>query len=90
MLCRRCEHRAAYYDTKRAPRCECKDTDRSVYSCYCYEPTRPAVMERLPGDERPEFGGYAGCRMRAIRPATELVGAVVDLEDGKAVVWQKP
>jgi len=92
MLCRRCEHRATFYDTGHAPRYECKDVGNSVSGCYCYLPTMPAVLQRPDSDDpRPEYGGYFGCRMRWVRnpKLTEIGQDVVDMGDGSAVLWVK-
>jgi hypothetical protein len=52
-LCFRCEHRARFFETEAAPRCECGNTDLAVGSCYMYTPVKPLTIQRLKGDRRP-------------------------------------
>lgn len=51
-LCFRCERRAVFMETGRAPRLECRNTGQSVYGCYCYEPVHPVVLAKDDGDTR--------------------------------------
>ena len=56
-LCFRCEHRAVYYETGRAPRCECGDIDSCKFACYMYRPVCPVTTTPLDkGDKRPRHG----------------------------------
>lgn len=44
MLCFRCEYRVEYLTNETAPRYECKQTIKSVHTCYMYTPTKPATL----------------------------------------------
>lgn len=71
-LCHRCEHRAVFLEKGHGPRCECKDTGRSVFGCYMYQPVRPCVLQRREGDSRPLFAGAMfSARARFVRIAED-------------------
>lgn len=55
-LCFRCEWRARYLETDSGPRCECKERDKQVASCYMFRPCIPIILQRNAGDRRP-IGG---------------------------------
>lgn len=66
-LCFRCEYRARYYEEGEGPRCECKEPDHSVGSCYMYAPVHPCSLKPVKGDNRPIFGpAFIGARMQRV------------------------
>jgi hypothetical protein len=56
-LCFRCERRAEFLESGHGPRCECKDRDKAVSSCYMYRPVRPVVLAANSGEKRPVVAG---------------------------------
>lgn len=71
-LCWRCEKRAKAFETGHGPRHECHaDLMSAKYSCYCYEPVKPYVMERnaQEDDLRPTGTGYFAARSNVARVA---------------------
>ena len=100
MLCYRCEHRAKYLEMvqergkekSHAPRCECQDTNASVYSCYMFKPCMPVVLAPNEGDTRPRFAGaMISSREHFVRTLTrEEVEATVIYKNGEEIAlgWE--
>ena len=90
-LCRRCEKRATAYETGFGPRYECTDFEHSKVACYCYEPVKPVILQRLAGDKRPQFAGWA------ISARSQFVGIedkiVLDIirhgTKGNTLIWKR-
>jgi len=88
-LCWRCENRAKFHDTGYGPRCECGDVRSAKYSCYCYEPTRPLVLERDKGERRSLFLGWMlSGRGHAVGVAVSKIRAYG--QNGMALKWHEP
>jgi hypothetical protein len=88
-LCWRCEHRAVGHETKRGPRYECTDFGSSKFACYCYRPVKPVILEKLKGDDRPQFTGWMlSARSEFVEVCDDLELQVKDCKGkGKALVW---
>jgi hypothetical protein len=88
-LCRRCEHRARFYETGATPRMECGTESHSSHSCYMYKPVAPFIMKADEGDDRPEYGpAFISARMHAVRvPEDELRLKAARLDDGSILAW---
>jgi len=86
-LCYRCEKRAKYLETGHGPRCECKQTDTAVHSCYCYAPVKPVILAVNDGDERPQFTGWMiSARSHFVR-IPEYKAAIKEYDDGNLIYW---
>jgi hypothetical protein len=75
-LCYRCEHRAAFNETKLGPRYECGVVSQSVYSCYMYRPVFPVIIKPDKGEKRDiaaPIAISARCHGIAIADDLELV-----------------
>ena len=45
-LCFRCEKRAKFLETGNRDRSQCGVIESQLYSCYCYEPIKPILLEK--------------------------------------------
>ena len=87
-ICHRCEHRAQFIEEGHGPRAECGWLDKSKHGCYCYQPVKPVVMARDPGDDRPAFGPWMiAVRMNFVRLADEMKLHLKEVKDGVVSYW---
>jgi len=86
-LCYRCEKRAYYLEKGNAPRCECGNPETSVYSCYCYQPVQPIILQRNKHDKRQRFMGWMiSAREHRVR-IPKLQPKAQKYKDGIMVYW---
>lgn len=57
-LCFRCENRALFWEKGLKQRYECGETDKAIYSCYCFLPVKPIALSKDKDDSRPQFGPW--------------------------------
>jgi len=90
-LCYRCEHRAEAHENGSGPRYECTDFSKSVSTCYMYWPTKPAILKRVKGDKRVQFGSWQfGARSTFTGVCDNLKLDILDYKrKGKALIWVK-
>ena len=87
-LCFRCEWRAAFLEDGHRPRHECGETDRAVWCCYMYVPTKPFILVKAnKKDKRPFLGPplFSARRKRVRTPELMLDGK--KYRDGHLVYW---
>lgn len=91
-LCFRCENRANVLEKKAiASRCECKDIERAVVSCYMYTPIKPVVTEpAYKNDIRPRFAGAMISKREKFSEIMDGDLAVEDLGKGRMCLYWKP
>jgi hypothetical protein len=88
-LCYRCEHRAKFLEMQIRPRYECGEPNRSVSSCYMFQPARPLVIKPRDGDTRPITLNLIGGRVEAVKVAENLEIGIAPHKDGLLPIWQQ-
>lgn len=87
-LCYRCEHRAMFLEKNYRPRCECGDVQKSVYSCYMYQPVKPARTAKDKNDKRPQFGPWMiSARSHFVDVPPVKLKLDYDKKDGSTMYW---
>jgi len=88
MLCFRCEHRVEFLVTGHGPRCECQQPTLSSSGCYMYIPTKPALLKKVKGDKRPQFGPWIFSARSRYAGIDEKLTLNAKLKDGiVALYW---
>lgn len=88
-LCVRCEHRAEAMENGYGLRCECSDFDRSVTSCYMFQPCKLLKLEKSDKTDKRDMLGppMISSRVHAVGLSEGTLNAT--REGNQVVLWRE-